>query len=172
MSFEGLDAGSILAGADALSRPAEEYVNSADVESMWVMKAIEFADVHYNLISSVDPKLLRLTKEDDDRIYHTFKYQFPNFCIDNITIESLKDDNAKEKWRFFCEAFKDMEDYSYGTLLRLNSQKEYTEDNSILVTRIQFLAVEIARNRQGFNDSTYQAKSIVTPDVAQIKLDS
>lgn len=65
-----------------------------------------------------------------------------------------------------------MEDYSYGTLLRLNSQKEYTEDNSILVTRIQFLAVEIARNRQGFNDSTYQAKSIVTPDVAQIKLDS
>lgn len=39
-----------------------------------------------------------------------------------------------------------------GTLIRTDASKEFSPENSILVVRIQFLAIEIARNREGFND--------------------
>lgn len=45
-----------------------------------------------------------------------------------------------------------MQDYSFGTLLRKDCEGEYTEENSILVPRIQFLAIELARNREGYNN--------------------
>lgn len=56
-------------------------------------------------------------------------------------------------WRPFCEQFKDeVEDYSFGTLLRLDCKEEFSQDNTTLVPRIQFYAIEIARNREGYND--------------------
>lgn len=51
---------------------------------------------------------------------------------------------------------KNLEDFSFGTLLRLSAGEEYSEANTILVTRVQFLAIEIARNREGANDAVYQ----------------
>lgn len=48
---------------------------------------------------------------------------------------------------------KEIEDYSFATLVRIDSQDEYSEANTILVTRIQFFCVEIARNREGYNDN-------------------
>jgi len=147
-------------GAEYLTRPADEYVNDSQVESLWVRVAVEFADVHFNLICSADPKLLKLTKDDDDRIYDRFLYYFTSdFDVVNASVESLKSPDAVSRWREFCEEFKDLEDYNYGTLLRLNSAKEYSEENCILVCRIQFLAVEIARNRKGCNDFVYQSHS-------------
>lgn len=78
-----------------------------------------------------------------------------------------------------------MEDFNYGTLLRLDSRREYTEENTIFggkrgegapggdpkstdfpgvhpfpafsATRIQFFAIEIARNREGWNDEVYSS---------------
>jgi hypothetical protein len=67
-------------------------------------------------------------------------------------------------------------DYNFGTLIRKNADKLYAEDNTILVTRVQFFAIEvsspraillprgcgdtdidsqIARNRAGVNDKVY-----------------
>jgi Polysaccharide biosynthesis len=60
-------------------------------------------------------------------------------------------------WRNFCEKFKWVEDFSYGTLLRLDCSKEYSEINSTLVARIQFLAIELARNREG-NNTRFRAQ--------------
>lgn len=57
-------------------------------------------------------------------------------------------------WRPFCEQFKDeVEDYSFGTLLRLDCTVEFSDKNTTLVPRIQFYAIEIARNREGSNDA-------------------
>lgn len=65
----------------------------------------------------------------------------------------MKSPEGKNKWRPFCEQFKDIiEDYSMGTLLRADCTDEYSEQNSILATRIQFYAIELARNREGLND--------------------
>ncbi len=35
--------------------------------------------------------------------------------------------------------------------------KDYSEENSIIVIKVQFLALEIARNREGFNDEIRDA---------------
>ena len=44
-----------------------------------------------------------------------------------------------------------VEDFNFGTLLRLDCSKGYSETNTTLVPRVQFLAIEVARNRQGLN---------------------
>lgn len=73
--------------------------------------------------------------------------------VDKVEENELKSSEGKIKWRFFCEQFKDVvEDYSFGTLLRADCTGDYSEQNSILTTRIQFYAIELARNREGFND--------------------
>ena len=38
-----------------------------------------------------------------------------------------------QKWRPFCEQYKDkVEDYNIGTLIRQNSKEEFSESNSLL----------------------------------------
>ncbi|KAF7700878.1 protein PBDC1 [Silurus meridionalis] len=145
------------AAAHALSLPAEAYGNDAQLEVMWAMKAYNHAEVYFNLISSVDPKYLKLTK-NDDMIYSKFREDFPDFNIKILDPELLKSAEGKEKWRPFCNHFETLvEDFNYGTLLRLDCEKDYTEENTIFATRIQFFAVEIARNREGYNSGVYNA---------------
>lgn len=48
---------------------------------------------------------------------------------------------------------KEIEDYSFATLVRLDARGEYSEANTVIVTRIQFLCIEVARNRESHNDS-------------------
>lgn len=65
----------------------------------------------------------------------------------------MKSPSGKSQWRLFCERFKDaIEDYNYGTLLRSDCTEDYSQENSILVPRVQFLAIELARNKEGCND--------------------
>lgn len=120
------------------------------------------------LLCSVDPKLLKLTPYDD-QIYHTFREDFPNFNVGKINENELKNPSAKHKWRTFIEKFNKLEDYSYGTLMRADASQDFGEHNSILVLRIQFWAIEIARNREGFNDKiryTYKPQPDVTTATA------
>lgn len=142
----------LIAGSNILSRPAEEFDNDPSVEAMWAMKAMEHAEVYFNILCSVDPKFLKLTPHDEE-IYKVFRENFPHMKIDKINEDELKSPTEKAKWRPFCEQFKDLvEDYSFGTLIRADCTENYTEENSILTTRIQFYAIELARNREGFND--------------------
>ncbi|XP_015255001.1 PREDICTED: protein PBDC1 [Cyprinodon variegatus] len=63
------------------------------------------------------------------------------------------------RWRAFCNQFEGIvEDFNYGTLLRLDCEKDYSEENTIFATRVQFFAVEIARNREGCNDTVFRSK--------------
>ncbi|XP_046385548.1 protein PBDC1 [Ischnura elegans] len=159
--MDSVGAEGLLAGASLLSRPAEEFGNDPSVEAMWAMKAMEHAEVYFNILCSVDPKFLKLTPHDD-QIYSLFRDKFPDFKVKNMKENDLKSEDAKKEWRPYCEQFKGVvEDYSFGTLLRLNCEEDYSEDNSILVTRIQFYAIELARNKEGFNDvirSKFSAK--------------
>ncbi|XP_058125264.1 protein PBDC1 [Anopheles ziemanni] len=137
---------------DVLSRPAEEFVNDGTVEELWAVKAVDHAEVHFNLLCSVDPRLLRLTPYDDE-IYEQFRRMFPDMNVQVINENELKSPEGKAKWRAYMEKFNRLEDYSYGTLLRANADEEFRPENAILVVRIQFWAIEIARNREGHNDS-------------------
>ncbi|XP_068891473.1 protein PBDC1 [Aphelocoma coerulescens] len=153
----GLGPGEAAAAAQALALPAESFGNDPRVELAWAMKAHQHAQVYFNLISSVDPKFLSLTKVDD-RIYEEFRKTFRDLRVDVLDPEELKSEPAKAKWRPFCLRFEGVvEDFNYGTLLRLDSRREYTEENTIFATRIQFFAIEIARNREGWNDEVYSS---------------
>ncbi|KAE8619234.1 hypothetical protein XENTR_v10009700 [Xenopus tropicalis] len=154
-----LGATEALSVAQALSLPAEAYGNDPNLEMMWAMKAYQHAEVYFNLISSVDPRILKLTRTDDV-IYKTFREEFPELQIGVLDPEEMKSPAAKEKWRPFCMQFEtQVEDFNYGTLLRLDSSKDYTEENSIFATRIQFYAIEIARNREGCNDVVFHRRT-------------
>ncbi|XP_074248316.1 protein PBDC1 isoform X3 [Saimiri boliviensis] len=126
-----------------------------DIEMAWALRAMQHAEVYYKLISSVDPQFLKLTKVDD-QIYSEFRKNFEKLKIDVLDPEELKSESAKEKWRPFCLKFNGIvEDFNYGTLLRLDCSQGYTEENTIFAPRIQFFAIEIARNREGYNKAVY-----------------
>ncbi|CAL1280921.1 unnamed protein product [Larinioides sclopetarius] len=78
---------------------AESYVNTPDIELAWADKAVEHMETHYNLITSVPPKLLKLTPYDDE-IYSAFTSQFPDFKLDTLEIESLKSEESKKCYVF------------------------------------------------------------------------
>uniref|UniRef100_A0A8C5L225 Polysaccharide biosynthesis domain-containing protein n=1 Tax=Jaculus jaculus TaxID=51337 RepID=A0A8C5L225_JACJA len=89
-----------------------------------------------------------------DQIYSEFRENFGNLKVDVLDPEELKSESAKEKWRPFCLKFEGVvEDFNYGTLLRLDCSQGYTEENTIFAPRIQFLAIEISWNREGYNNA-------------------
>ncbi|XP_038602662.1 protein PBDC1 [Tachyglossus aculeatus] len=153
--IQALGPGGLMSAAQALALPAEAYGNDPNIEMVWAMKAVQHAEVYYNLISSVDCQFLKLTKVDD-RIYSEFRECFKELRVDVLDPEELKSEPAKERWRPFCLKFDGVvEDFNYGTLLRLDCARDYSEENTIFATRIQFFAIEIARNREGYNRAVF-----------------
>jgi hypothetical protein len=135
------------------STSAEDYINDPVLEEQWAMKAFQHAETYFNLLCSVDPKELRLTGHDD-QIYSRFRELFPDLKIDILDENQIKSNEGKASWRIYCEEFQELvDDYNYGTLIRTDAKGEYASENSFLVVRIQFYAIEIARNREGANDS-------------------
>uniref|UniRef100_A0A669QVU2 Polysaccharide biosynthesis domain-containing protein n=1 Tax=Phasianus colchicus TaxID=9054 RepID=A0A669QVU2_PHACC len=101
---------------------------------LWAMRASQHAEVYFNLISSVDPKFLTLTKVDE-QIYGEFRKAFGGLRVDVLDPEELKSEPAKEKWRPFCLRFEGVvEDFNYGTLLRLDCRGGYSPENTIFGT--------------------------------------
>ncbi|CAK1555279.1 unnamed protein product [Leptosia nina] len=137
---------------DVLTRPAEEFVNDESLELLWATRAMEHSDIYFNVLCSVDTRWLKLTPHDD-LIYTTFRQDFPELNVSYIKENEIKNNINKAKWRAFCEKFKTIvEDYSFGTLMRADTKGDYSESNTILVPRVQFYAIEIARNREGLNN--------------------
>ncbi|KAJ3067371.1 polysaccharide biosynthesis domain containing protein 1 [Podochytrium sp. JEL0797] len=132
---------------------AETAENHEDVEKIWSVKALHHAEIYFNIISSTDASKLRLTRYDDE-IYVEFKAAFPEINVNELKeIEDFKTDAAKEKWREWVKKFEGkIVDFNYGTLLRTRAGEDYGPENAFFVIRIQFLAIEVARNREGFNN--------------------
>ena len=131
----------------------EIYGNDSRVEALWAIKAMEHAEVYFNILCSVDPKMIPRLSLNDDEIYEKFRKDFPDMNVAALEeMKDLKSEEMKSKWRAFCEEFKHVEDFSFATLIRLNSSQDYEEVNSVIVTKIQFYAIELARNREGHND--------------------
>ena len=80
--LSSLSAEGVKSGAAALSRPAEEYINSPSIELQWAEAAFDYSQVHFDLIRSVDPKLLSLLPEAEE-IYQSFRELFPDLKVLN-----------------------------------------------------------------------------------------
>lgn len=95
-----------LSAVEQLTRPAEEFVNDAAVETAWLSTAVRHMETYYKLISSVKPlSEFRLTSQDDF-IYEAFTKAFPDLNVESLTEESIK---SEEGWfsiaGFYCVSF-------------------------------------------------------------------
>ncbi|TNN17158.1 Protein PBDC1 [Schistosoma japonicum] len=133
----------------------------------WAEHCVRHAEAYFRLLCSVsDPSELRLTAVDEV-IFDKFLEMFGDIPLDVISEDSLKSGAIKStslpkyyvpyinkvcKWRIYCNEFEGkVEDFNLGTLFRLDASKGYCPENTCIVPRIQFLALETARNRLGIN---------------------
>ncbi|EJU01492.1 DUF757-domain-containing protein [Dacryopinax primogenitus] len=138
----------------------ETAENLIEIDKQFAVRTVEHAQTHWNLITRIPPRKLKLTPIDDE-IYEDFKKGFPELAdfpdkLSKLDDEDLKSPEAKKRWREWMAKYeKKLKDYNFGTLLRNNAKEEYGEHNAMLVLKIQWCAIEIARNRLGLNDYVY-----------------
>lgn len=154
-----------------------EATNFEEIEQQWSVVTVEHLEAYQKLITTFPPSKLRLTKVDDE-LYSDFISTFPELAplpqpsedskvtpeeyqkslepLTKLDENEMKSKRGKERWRNFIMKYeKVVPDYNFGTILRQDATREYAEDNSMLVTRTQFYAIEIARNKSGINDQIY-----------------
>ncbi|KAI9567646.1 polysaccharide biosynthesis-domain-containing protein [Boletus coccyginus] len=136
--------------------------NLAEIEKQFAVKAVEHAQTYWNLLEKIPPRELKLSKLDDEIFEHTMA-TFPEFNVEgheklvNLDEDWLKSEEGKKKWRGFINQYETkVKDFNFGSLIRTDATKEYSETNTIFVTRMQFLAIEITRNRLGLNDKAHE----------------
>lgn len=135
----------------------EETENFEDIEKQFAVKAVQHMETYWNILEKIPGSKLRLTKFDDE-IYEHLKKEFPDFdAAATLNEDEMKSKAGKERWRqFIAEYEKKVDDYNFGTLLRASPKTEYDQDGTIFAVRMQFYAIEIARNREGLNDWIYE----------------
>ncbi|KAL3998121.1 Polysaccharide biosynthesis family protein [Acanthocheilonema viteae] len=137
---------------EEVSYEVAEYNNDPSFEIAWAIKAAERANIHMSLLLTCNTKELTMHKKFSI-IYDKFRAVFPKMNVEKVTEKELKGEN-KQQWFTFCEYFKEeVEDYNLATIMRIRADGAYSESNTIIVPKIIFLAVEIARNKEGLNES-------------------
>jgi hypothetical protein len=146
-----------LAGPLGTSINPEETENFEDIEKQFAVKVVQHMETYWKILEKVPGSKLRLTKIDDE-IYEHLKKDFPEFDASaTLNEDEMKSKEGKERWRkFIAEYEKKVEDYNFGTMLRASPKMEYSQEGTIFAVRMQFYAIEIARNREGLNDWIYE----------------
>eukprot|EP01043_Picozoa_sp_COSAG02_P018008 COSAG02_NODE_829_length_16689_cov_16.659433_5_plen_1004_part_00 len=146
-----------------------EVVNDPGVERVGSAETWRVCEKHWKeLTATTDPRSLVLSDDanQDRRLYNVFRSQF-GLDVRHITWADLHNDFEMDKWRAVlsaCEGRVRWHNMMY--LLRADANKSYVEqkddkgpdghsDGLLLVPRIQWLMIEIARNREGLNDGLH-----------------
>ncbi|KAL8776484.1 MAG: hypothetical protein Q9213_008255 [Squamulea squamosa] len=144
-------------GPAGASLNPDQAENFEDMEKQFAVKAVQHMTTYWAILEKMKGSQLRLTKMDDE-IYEHFRKDFPEFDpTETINEDEMKSKEGKERWRNFMMVYeKKIDDYNFGTMLRANPKFELGEKETIFAMRMQFYAIEIARNRQGLNDWIYE----------------
>ncbi|GHJ90129.1 hypothetical protein NliqN6_6531 [Naganishia liquefaciens] len=135
--------------------------NHEEIEMQFAVKTVEHLEAYQKLLYALPPSKLKLTKVDDE-LFEDFKATFPELAtpeaLAKLDESEMKSEAGKEKWRNFIMKYeKVIPDYNFGTMLRPDAKREYDQDNNMFVTRTQFYAIEVARNRLGVNDDLHNS---------------
>ncbi|CAG9536430.1 unnamed protein product [Cercopithifilaria johnstoni] len=136
---------------ESVSYEVAEYNNDPSFEIAWAVKAAERANIHMSLLLICNTKELTIHKKFSV-IYDKFREIFPEMNVEKVTEIELKGEN-NQQWFIFCEYFKEVEDYNIATIMRIRVDGAYIESNTIIVPKIIFLAVKVARNKEGLNEN-------------------
>ena len=86
----------------------------------------------FQLLCSTTPRDLKLTSIDDE-IAEEFTQAFPRLCLDPVDENVLKSVEGKQLWRDFMTKFeKRVDDFNFGTLLRISCSAQYDSENTFL----------------------------------------
>lgn len=94
--------------------------------------AVQHLTTYWAILEKVRGSTLKLTKIDDEIYEHLMK-DFPEFDpAKTIDEDEIKSKTGKERWRKFMMAYeKKVDDYNFGTIVRVTPSAEYAEDNTI-----------------------------------------
>ncbi|KAH0569303.1 Polysaccharide biosynthesis family protein [Spironucleus salmonicida] len=142
---------------DLNSLPEDAKVsNDQKIEEDWAEYAFKFAETFEMLLKSIKTKQglkqFKFTPQDD-LIYTGFRKSFPNLSVQPLDVKTMKDKAHQLQWYQLLEAYKTVvTDYNHGSIVRVNSMQNLGPENGIIVPRIQFYMIELARCREGCND--------------------
>lgn len=146
-----------------------EVVNDPGVERVGSAETWRVCEKHWKqLTSTAEPSTLVLSADakEDRHLYNVFRSQF-GLDVRRIAWADLHNDFEMAKWRAVLSACEGrVQWYNMMYLLRADASKSYVEqkdekgpdghsDGLLLVPRIQWLMIEIARNREGVNDGLH-----------------
>lgn len=139
--------------------PARPLTNG-QIEKQFAVKALQHMVTYWSILEKMPGSKLRLTRMDDEILAHLYA-EFPDFDpAATIDEDEMKSPAGKERWRKFIMVYekgeKKVEDFNFGTMLRRSAKTEYEEKETMFAVRMQFYAVEIARNKAGLNDWIYE----------------
>ena len=163
-----------------------EVENDPGVERVGSAETWRVCEAHWKQLTAARvPKELVLSEDEkqDRHLYHTFRSQF-GLDVSHVSWADLHNQFEMGKWRAVLSACEGrVKWYNMMYLLRADVKKSYSEqkddmgppddtgvchpDGLLLVPRIQWLMVEIARNREGLNDGLHMHGQ--TASVKQIK---
>lgn len=135
----------------------EQAENLEAIEQQFAVKAVMQAETYWNFLNMRKGSDLRISAYDDE-IYDEFVAAFPEYVEDPerarlLDENRMKSVQGKKRWREFMNKYENkIDDFNFGTLLRLDANGEYDEKNTMFSVKMQFYAIEIFRNRHEMND--------------------
>lgn len=110
----------------------KETDSDEQIEKQFAVKAVQHMETYWAILERVRGSALRLTKLDDDILEH-LQTDFPEFDpAIPINEDEMKSAKGKEKWRKFMMAYeKKVDDYNFGTMMRVAPNVEYGRDETI-----------------------------------------
>jgi hypothetical protein len=133
------------------------------MEKQFAVVAVQHMETYWSLLQNIRGSTLRLTRFDDEILGHLHSI-FPDFDpAKELDEDAMKSPEGKRMWREFMNVYekgeKEVKDFNFGTLLRKGPRMGCDkEEEVIFAVRMQWVAIEIARNRAGLNDWIYEEK--------------
>ena len=101
-----------------------------------IQAAVQHMATYWGILERTRGSQLRLTKIDD-QIHEHLQREFPEFDARKpIDEDEMKSRSGKERWRKFMMAYEKLiDDFNFGTLIRIDSGMEYGEKETIFGQR-------------------------------------
>jgi len=85
--------------------------NAVEIEKQFAVVAVEHAQVYWNLLESVQPRVLKLTQIDDE-IFNHLSEAFPEMVkepyagLKKLDEDMMKNAEGKKQWRDFINTYE------------------------------------------------------------------
>jgi hypothetical protein len=112
---------------------------------------------YWSILETIKGSDLKLTKMDDEILAH-LKADFPDFNpATPINEDEMKSKDGKDRWRKFMMKYEKLvDDYNFGTMMRIDPKTEYGKDETMFGMLMYCYEVWYAANiRSQFRECSF-----------------